>query len=74
MVFYRSFYKTKAKQKVQVSNSGECIVEFEFVPPEGRESDKIGKRWLSVRPKSGLILTDQTIEISFTLFIDEKSA
>ncbi|XP_052827352.1 inositol polyphosphate 5-phosphatase OCRL isoform X2 [Octopus bimaculoides] len=64
------FYESK-KQKVVVSNTGQGLVEFEFI--KKLNGDSYCKPWLKITPYKAFIKQDGMQEVELEVYVDEET-
>lgn len=65
-------YAVESQQKLIVTNVSPVAAHFRFVPK--LEEETICKPWLSIKPRFGMLLPNETAEITFTALVDLKTA
>lgn len=72
LVFSKTHFDHPVTQTVKIENTGQVMVQFHFQPRN--LDDNSWKPWLQISPQFGIIPPKESIEISFTVHIDRKTA
>lgn len=70
--FHEVFYNVPRTEVVTVTNTGQVVLEFVFVPSP--EESAVSKPWLSVSPIAGMILPGEKATIKLTVHMTKTTA
>eukprot|EP00127_Corallochytrium_limacisporum_P007462 Clim_evm7s252 gene=Clim_evmTU7s252 len=65
-------YGTRLRKIVKVTNTGEVMTQFRFIPK--LDQPNICERWLSMAPTQGILDVGESVELAFELHIDNEEA
>ena len=65
-------YGVEGRQTLVVTNVSGVAAHFRFVPK--LEEESICKQWLSIKPRFGMLLPNESAQITFTALVDLKTA
>jgi len=65
-------YGVEGRQTLVVTNVSGVAAHFRFVPK--LEEESICKHWLSIKPRFGMLLPNESAQITFTALVDLKTA
>eukprot|EP00697_Spironema_sp_BW2_P013109 gnl/Spiro4/2998_TR1474_c0_g1_i1.p1 gnl/Spiro4/2998_TR1474_c0_g1~~gnl/Spiro4/2998_TR1474_c0_g1_i1.p1 ORF type:complete len:953 (-),score=216.28 gnl/Spiro4/2998_TR1474_c0_g1_i1:53-2911(-) len=70
--FPKVFYCRPATQLLTIENPSQFPVEFCFLPKPSETN--ICKPWLSVLPENGILTANESLQVKFTIFVDNAVA
>jgi phosphatidylinositol-bisphosphatase len=65
-------YECERSIALEIKNVGNTLAHWHFVAKT--EESKVSKRWLSFKPCRGLLKPNEVATITFTIFVDKKTA
>ncbi len=66
-------YEVPRTETLELVNTGSVVCEYQFVPMEAGQ-DECCKPWLNISQVQGLVLPNQSVQITLTVLVDQMTA